>query len=105
MFTVWLVPPGERVTLDKDFYSMSMDERFAYNRAYSEQTWYDRDVCRHDPALVQVVEELGEKANSECANLKIQEVNGLYRIDEYDGTESVVAPDGYDWENANDFIF
>ena len=35
----------------------------------------------------------------------IEEVDGLYRIDEYDGSESVVCPDGYDWENADDFVF
>ena len=102
MFTVWLVPPGERPTKNKDFYSMTMDERVAYNKAHSEQTWYNRNVCRHDPALIQVVEELGEKANGDCAKLAIAEVNGLYRIDEYDGNESVVAPDGYNWQYADD---
>jgi hypothetical protein len=101
MFTVWLTPPGERPTKQKDFYSMSMDERVAYNRAYSEQTWYYMHVSRHDPALVQVVEELGEKANGMCANLQIEIVDGLYRIDDYDGNETVVAPDGYDWQYAD----
>lgn len=97
MFTVWLTPPEERPTENKDFYSMSMDERIAHNKAYSEQTWCYRSISRHDPVLVQVVEELGEKANGLCANLKIAEVDGLYRIDEYDGFESVKTPDTYDW--------
>lgn len=56
---------------------------------------------RHHPILVQVVEELGERASGSCANLKIAEIEGLYRIDEYDGNESVVTPDGYDWEYAD----
>jgi hypothetical protein len=96
MFTVWLVPPEERVE-QKDWHSMSLTERLAYNKKYSEQTWDDHKVSRHDPILVQVVEELGEKADGMCAKLAIAEVSGPYRIDEYDGNETVVEPDGYDW--------
>ncbi len=96
MFTVWLVPPKERVK-QKNWSSMTTDERIAYNRKYNEQTWYDRNVSRHDPILVQVVEELGDKANGMCAKLAIEEVSGPYRIDEYDGFETVKEPDGYDW--------
>jgi hypothetical protein len=89
VFTVWLVPPKERVK-QKNWSSMTHDERIAYNKKYSEQTWYCREVSRHDPILVQVVEELGAKANSSYANLTIQEVSGAYRIDEYDGYERVI---------------
>lgn len=98
-FTVWLVPPEERLEVksNEEFYSMSRDERIAYNKARSEQTWYPDGVDRHDPALVQVVEELGDKANGDCAELRIAEVSGPYRIDEYDGSESVETPDSYDW--------
>jgi hypothetical protein len=93
---VWLVPPEERVKKG-DWYSMTMDQRVEYNEKYSKQTWYDRHVDRHDPILVQVVEELGAKANGMCASLAIAETYGRYRIDEYDGSESVATPDGYDW--------
>ena len=97
--TVWLVSPEDRIPSKEGdaFYSMSMDERVAYNRAHSEQTWYDRNVDRHDPVLVQVVEELGKKANGDFANLQIDEVRGSYRIDEYDGNESVMTSGDYDW--------
>jgi hypothetical protein len=95
-FTVWLVPPEERVE-QKDWHSMSLTERLAYNKKYSEQTWDDHKVSRHDPILVQVVEELGEKADGMCAKLSIAEVSGPYRIDEYDGSESVETPGSYDW--------
>ena len=97
--TVWLVAPEDRIPSKEGdaFYSMSMDERVAYNRAHSEQTWYDRNVDRHDPVLVQVVEELGKKANGDFANLQIDEVHGPYRIDEYDGNESVMTSGDYDW--------
>jgi hypothetical protein len=99
IFTVWLVPPEERITLveAKNWSSMSLTERLAYNKKHSEQTWYDHNVDRHDPILVQVVEELGEEADGDCAKLAIAEVSGPYRIDEYDGSESVKQPDGYDW--------
>jgi hypothetical protein len=96
IFTIWLVPPEERLE-KKEWSSMSLTERLAYNKKHSEQTWYDRNVSRHDPILVQVVEELGDKASGDYAKLAIAEVSGPYRIDEYDGSESVKQPDGYDW--------
>ena len=79
-FDVWLVPPEERL-----------------EKAYGKQTWYNPDVDRHDPVLVQVVEELGDKANGKCAELAIAEVYDSYRIDEYDGFESVETAGSYDW--------
>ena len=99
LFTVWLVAPEDRIPAKggDDFYSMSMDERIAYNQAYSKQTWYYNNVDRHDPVLVQVVEELGDKANGICAKLRIDEVDGPYRIDEYDGNESVETAGSYNW--------
>ena len=98
-FTVWLVAPEDRIPAKEgdDFYSMGKDERIAYNKAYSKQTWYYTTVDRHDPALVQVVEELGDKANGKYAKLRIDEVDGPYRIDEYDGNESVETTGSYDW--------
>jgi hypothetical protein len=62
----------------------------------------DRDFERNDPILVQVVEELGDKVNGRCAKLRIAEVPAgtLYRIDEYDGFESVETKDSYEWNVA-----
>ena len=99
MFTVWLVSPEERLELKdgKEFTNMSMNERIEYNKKYAEQTWSYSGIERHDPVLVQVVEELGDKANGKFAKLDIKEVSGPYRIDEYDGMESVETPDSYDW--------
>jgi hypothetical protein len=98
-FNVYLVPPEERLKplSTQEIFAMSKDERIAYNEAYSAQSWYYGDVVRHDPALVQVVEELGDKANGMCANLTIKEVDGPYRIEEYDGFESVETADTYEW--------
>jgi len=51
----------------------------------------DGNIERNDPALVEVVEELGEKSFGHCAKLKVVEVpDGVkWQIDEYDGHESV----------------
>lgn len=60
--------------------------------------FYDRDLSRHDATLVQVVEELGDAASGFCGQLMIEEIEGsMYRIDEYDGYESVETPDAIDW--------
>jgi hypothetical protein len=61
-----------------------------------------RDIPRTDPLLIQVIEELGEEANGVCANLQIRDLppGTKYRIDEYDGNESVVTQDEYDWQTA-----
>ena len=58
----------------------------------------ENEVPRHHKGLVEVVELMGEKANGFCAKLKIAEIdNPMYRIDEYDGFESVETPDTYNW--------
>jgi len=58
---------------------------------------YLYDCARHNPILVQVVEELGKKANGLGSDLRIAEVFGPYRIEEYDGAETVMEPGDYDW--------
>lgn len=62
----------------------------------------DSDIPRHDPILVQVIEKLGDKANGMCAKLALfQLIPGTaYRIDEYDGRESVETNDSYEWTIA-----
>jgi hypothetical protein len=64
--------------------------------------WWPVDVIRTDPFLVQVVEELGEDASGGWSDLQIRDVptGSLYRIEEYDGWESVVLQDEYQWEIA-----
>jgi hypothetical protein len=99
--TWWRVPEDQRPADCGDrWYSMSMEERQAYNAAYDAAVFRDRDLSRHDPVLVQVVEELGtERASGPYARLLIAEVpsGGKYRIDEYEGCESVETPDSYEW--------
>ena len=58
---------------------------------------------RHDATLVRVVEELGvDAAGGSYSELAIAEIESgeRYRIDEYDGYESVMTPDEYEWTVA-----
>jgi hypothetical protein len=63
---------------------------------------YACDLNRTDPVLVQVVEELGQKASDWAANLEIAEIpSGVkFRIDDYDGSERVMRIDDYEWQIA-----
>lgn len=72
------------------------------NEFYRKYSLYDKDIDRTDPALVQVVEELGEKASSWASKLVVEEVpkGTLYRIDDYDGFETLETVDNIDWKVA-----
>jgi hypothetical protein len=76
--------------------------RYSELSGLSVSEFYDRDIDRDDPLLVQVVEELGQAANGGFAKLYIAEVPSgtKYRIDEYDGLECIMTPDDYDWSVA-----
>ena len=82
--------------------------RKAINRYWEIQgepcpkNWYDSDMNRTDPILVQVVEELGKKASGFAADLVIEELpkGTLYRINECDGYESIETADSVDWSVA-----
>jgi hypothetical protein len=92
-WTYWLVKPEDRVESKEGeaFYAMAMNERQAYNKLCSEQSFYDRDIERHDPVLAQVVEELGDVANGNCAKLRVVDIpdDVEYSIEEYDGLEHI----------------
>lgn len=51
----------------------------------------ERDIERDDPRLVQVVEEMGDAANSRYSNLKVIEIpdDVKWHVHEYDGFESL----------------
>ena len=97
--TWWTIPEDERPAHPKDWMRATDEQRAAYNEAYTKHVLYDRDLSRSDPFLVQVVEELGDKASGDFAELRIEEVPSgtAYRIDEYDGNERVMTNDSYDW--------
>jgi len=56
-----------------------------------DEEFYEGEIERDDPMLVQVVEELGGEANGSYANLTVVEVpDGIsWGVEEYDGYEYV----------------
>jgi hypothetical protein len=61
--------------------------------------FYDQDLDRHDPILVSVVKQLGDRANGSCADLEVVKVRGRYRIEEYDGRETIEEEGSYsEWK-------
>ena len=92
-WTYWLVKPEDRLEQkeDEDFYAMSMEERQAHNQKYSDETFEENDIERNDPVLIEVIEELGDAANGEYAELAIVEIpdDVEWEISEYDGSEHV----------------
>lgn len=93
VITVWLVPPEQRLELieGQAWMDMPRKEQQAYNARYSSQTWNAREVARDDPALIQVVKELGPAANDRYSNLKVVTIppDVEWTIEEYDGDEWV----------------
>jgi hypothetical protein len=91
--TYYTVPPEQRVQpLSTDeWVAATTEQRMASNDAYSNQTLHCADIARDDPALVQMVEELGKAAADNFAELRIAEVpdDVKWYIDEYDGQEWV----------------
>jgi len=79
---------GMKTSLGLIYYSTEPLE----NEKYNDNTWFfENDIDRNDEVLIKVVEELGENANGQFAELKIVEIpdNVDYEIDEYDGMESI----------------
>lgn len=81
----------------KEYSFSSKDECLCYDVS----GWFEDK--RHHKDLVAVVEALGDDANGPCVTLEIREIDGnQYRIDEYDGFEDVITPDGYGWVFINE---
>jgi len=62
------------------------------NGKYEEKSYFsDSDIPRDDPALVEVVQELKERASGTHAELSIVEIpdDVEWEIEEYDGTEHI----------------
>ena len=90
-FTIyWLVPEGKRED-QTNFHTQSFEKRAAAYARLVEQTLNEYDIPRDDPALVQVVEEMGAVANGRYADLAVVEIpdNVAWQIEESDGLEHI----------------
>ena len=74
-------------------------ERYAELKGITYFSCRDILADRTDPVLIQVIEELGEEANGNSADLQITELPAgtQYHIHEYDGNERIMTPDDYNW--------
>ena len=92
-----LLQLGSKETEDElEEYQVGLAQDLLNNKEISERierllphfSYYN--LKRHDPLIIQVVEELGDEANGEFAKLKIVDTcDEKYRIKDYDGKESV----------------
>jgi hypothetical protein len=76
---------------EKPWNSLTKRQKDEYSRFYQKHRISDYEQDRTNPLLVQVVEELGEKASGLLARLKVIEIpdDVDWEIDDYDGRESV----------------
>ena len=73
-------------------YTITEDLGELINKIPNDDTyWYDGDLERDDPILIQVVNELGKEANSKYAELEIVKIpdDVVWEIDDYDGYETI----------------
>lgn len=79
-------------TLFKNYFTKDMGDNVEINNEdYEKYNLYLDDTYRKDPILIEVVEELGDKASGRLGDLKVVEIpdNSFYKIDEYDGVETI----------------
>lgn len=102
--TYWVAPPEQRsgIIAETEWFAATDEQKAASNRLYDDLVLSPRDIDRADVHLVRVIEEMGEAANGRHAELSIADVPAgqRYRIDEYDGAESVMTIDDYEWKIA-----
>jgi len=87
-----VLTPEEHVLVEKNYNQFTPEEKERSDKLWSEIHFYDHDIERNDPKLIQVVEELGKAANSNHAELEVIEIpdNISWEVDEYDGNERIV---------------
>jgi hypothetical protein len=65
----------------------------ARNGSYNSMELESVDLCRSDPILIEIYNELGHEFSTNCSNIKIKKISKKYEkyyyINEYDGLESL----------------
>ena len=89
--------------LEKDNEHNQITRLYRQYHSIEDESFYP-GIPRHHPLLIQCVEELGEEAGGTRAALIVVEFEGdLYRIDEYDGMESIETPDCLNWIDSSKY--
>lgn len=83
--------------------SSEAEARYAELKGVTIESFWVDEIPRHDPHLVQVVQELNDKASGTFSSLKIEWIprGSKYYIKDYDGSETVLTPDTIKWEIAD----
>lgn len=79
-------------TLFKNYFIKDMGDNIEINNEdYKKYNLYLDDEHRQDPILIEVVEELENKASGRFGRLEVVEIpdNCYYKIDDYDGIETI----------------
>lgn len=79
------------LVLNKGYGGFTLSEQALnlYNKRSGNNFEWPQDIPRDDPILVQIVKELGDKANGSYSTLRVVELNVIYDIESLDGYESV----------------
>lgn len=89
----YTAPPDQRLPVldSKEFLTAPMPVRAQSNENAKRNSIYAGDIPRDDPALVAAVEELGDAANGDHAELRVVEIpdGTAWQIEDYDGMESI----------------
>jgi len=72
-------------------FGLSKEALALFNERAGTVITYEREIERNNPILVEIVEQLGEAADGEFAELKVVEIpdDVQWQIEEYDGNEWV----------------
>lgn len=83
--------PQEVLVSQQNWHELDQEGKKASNELYRKHRLDDRDVPRDNADLVAVVEQLGNEASGQCAELGIVEIpdGAEWSIEEYDGNEHV----------------
>ena len=84
-----------KVVINEDFGGFGLSDEaealYKERKGITDPDWWYRDIPRDDPILIQIIEDMGIKADGTFASLKIVEVpdDVNWYIGEYDGREWV----------------
>ncbi len=84
-----------KIVINQDFGGFGLSDEaealYKERKGITDPDWWYRDIARDDPTLIQIVEDMGTKADGTFAALKVVEVpdDVNWYVEEYDGREWV----------------
>lgn len=91
-----------KIVINKCFGGFSLSKEavnlYKQKKNITDPNFYDMDIKRNDPVLVEIVQLIGARANGSCAELEVVEIPDDVKdwyISEYDGAEHIA--EGRTW--------